>query len=703
MRNALLVALIIGVGIWCSCADRRLPAKSDEFLPPPTLIFVATNGNDAWSGRLAAPNAKGTDGPFATLPRALAEARNAKIREATNFQSILLRGGIYFLKEPIVLTPADSQLRIGASSGENVVLSGGRTITKWRDVTVNGRGYWAADVPQARGGLWFFRELWVNGERRTRARHPNKGYLGIESLPDATANWETGHSRFKYKKGDIEPWVTSTNAEVVALTRWVESRLPIMSIDPTQQIVNFRKRSVFELHAGDPYYVEHAFELLDEPGEWYLDDTYGILYYLPLDGERITDFEATAPIISQVLRLEGKPEAGEFVRNITFKGLTFANTEWSLARAGDPDAPAGWPAPTSIVGGFAQAAVGVPAAVHGEGVRYCEFQTCKFINLGTYGIELSRGCVSNRIAHCEFRDLGAGGIRIGERTVRTNEFERTWGNEVSDCTISEGGRMFQSAIGVWVGQSANNLITHNLIHDFYYTGISVGWTWGYGPALARGNLIEYNHVHHIGVQSDGDGPVLSDMGGIYTLGRQPGTRIINNLWHDVAGRFYGGWGIYFDEGSSGILAESNVVYRTTHGGFHQHYGETNILRNNIFAYARDHQLQRSREEDHVSFSFSNNIVLFNTGVLLGGVWADNHYIMDSNIYWDSRPEVHPEKMMFAGATWAQWQARGHDTNSLIMNPDFVPPAEEEFRLAPDSPGTNAGFRPIDVSRTGPRP
>ena len=170
--------------------------------------------------------------------------------------------------------------------------------------------------------------------------------------------------------------------------------------------------------------------------------------------------------------------------------------------------------------------------------------------------------------------------------------------------------MFASAVGIWIGQSPGNRITHNLIHDFYYTGISIGWTWGYGPSLATNNTVELNHVHHIGVKSDGDGPILSDMGGIYTLGKQPGTVIRNNLWHDIAGIRYGGWGIYFDEGSSGILAESNVVYRTTHGGFHQHYGETNVVRNNIFAFARDHQIQRTRPEPHRQLQLRHQHRLF---------------------------------------------------------------------------------------------
>ncbi len=262
--------------------------------------------------------------------------------------------------------------------------------------------------------------------------------------------------------------------------------------------------------------------------------------------------------------------------------------------------------------------------------------------------------------------------------------------------------MFHSAIGVWIGQSPNNRLVHNLIHDFYYTGISIGWTWGYGTALATNNLVAYNHVHHIGRKSDGDGPILSDMGGIYTLGMQPGTQVDNNLWHDIAGLQYGGWGIYFDEGSSSIVARSNVVYRTTHGGFHQHYGATNLVANNIFALARDHQLQRTRPEPHISFTFITNIVYFDTGVLLGGNWSNDHYNMDWNTYWDARPDAKAAAMKFAGDTLEQWHARGHDVHSAIVDPLFVAPQQNDFRFKSGSPAIKGGFQPIDLSGVGPR-
>jgi len=646
--------------------------------------------------------AKGAASSSQELRKALDSATQLRMRTGKPV-TICLRDGTYFLNAPLVLRPEHSGLTFAAyRSNEHPVLSGGRRITGWRETTVNGRNVWAADLPEVREGKWYFRELWVNGERRTRARHPNQGYFKIKALPDKAAEWTQGHRRFEFQAGDLVNWPGVTNAEVVAMTRWVESRLPVVAVDEAQRIVSFGKRSVFELQPDDLYYLEGAREALDAPGEWYLDATAGKLFYAPMPGERPDRIEAIAPVLTQVLRLEGQPETGQFVERVEFRGITFAHAEWNLARPGDTNAPPGWPARTSEVGGFNQAAVGVPGAVWGEGVRNCVFQNCDFVHLGTYGLELARGCQSNLISRCEFTDLGAGGIKIGETTIRTDAAEQTGANEISDCRIYDGGKTFQSAIGVWIGQSPNNVLTHNLIHDFYYTGVSIGWTWGYGPALASNNVVEFNHVHHIGVKSGGDGPVLSDMAGIYMLGKQPGTRVVNNLWHDMAATKYGGWGIYTDEGSSGILIESNLVYRTTHGGFHQHYGETNIVRNNIFAFARDQQLQRSREEDHTSFSFSNNIVYFDKGVLLGSTWKNDKFIMDWNVYWDTRLADRPDEMKFAGGTLEQWRARGHDEHSLIADPQFVAPEKDDFQLQPNSPAFKLGFRPIDLRKVGPR-
>ncbi len=661
-------------------------------------FYVAPNGNDKWSGRLASPNRTKTDGPFATLQRALEAVRQLKQQQGGTLKqpvTIYLRSGTYFLSEPVTITPEHSgtpecPVTIAAYRNEKVVLSGGRRVTGWQQTTVNGKTVWVAEIPEVREGKWFFRQLWVNGKRAIRARHPNSGYLQVAEVLDVTNEtpWNQGQYRFRFREGDLKAWETVTDAEVVVMNRWVESRLPIVSVDEAQRIVQFSKRSVFRLDVGDPYCVEHALEFLDTPGEWFLDKRTGNLYYLPRPGEDMRTAEVIAPVLVQLVRMVGEPKIGAWVEHIVWRNITFAHAEWYFPEASKRGRD---------VGGFAQAAVEVPGAVYGEGVRRCVFDSCTVTHVGTYGIELARGCHENRIVNCTITDLGAGGIKIGETVIRDDKAEQTHSNEIADCTITDGGKMFHSAVGIWVGQSYSNRIVHNEIADFYYTGISIGWTWGYGRSLAGGNLVEFNHVHHIGKRSDGDGPILSDMGGIYTLGIQEGTIIRNNLWHDIAGLRYGGWGIYFDEGSTGIVAENNIVYNTTHGGFHQHYGRENIVRNNIFAYARDHQLQASRPENHLRFRFIGNIVIGRSEQWLAG-GIDFNFEFDRNLYW--REGGGP--IRFGNLSWEEWRAKGMDKNSLIADPQFVAPEKFDFRLKPNSPALKLGFKPFDLSKVGPR-
>ncbi len=504
-------------------------------------------------------------------------------------------------------------------------------MTGWKTTRANDRDAWAVDLADVKAGRWFFRELWVNGQRRSRARHPNTGYLNVTPSPDEKewnkGDWNKGKIWFPFAAGDLDGNDDLSQAEVVVFDRWVESRLPVESVDEKHHVVNFTKRSVFNLEANDPYYVENAMSYLDQPGDWFLDAKPGRLYYLPRPGETPENVEVITPAAQQVMRLSGRTAAGGEIQYVAFRGLTFSHSEWEFPKAKPGEAKP----PT---GGFGQAAIGVDGAVVGTGMHHCLFDHCTFTHLGSYGLELRGGCSNNAIRHCEFSDLGAGGIKLGEGAQRKDVHEQTFSNIIADCHIHHGGYLFASGIGLWMGQVYNNHIAHNHIHDFYYTGISVGWTWGYAPTLVNGNLIDFNEIDHIGTR-DGDGPVLSDMGGIYTLGAQPDTFIHNNVFHDIAAFKYGGWGIYFDEGSAGITAQNNLVYRTTHGGFHQHYGKDNLVKNNIFALGRDAQIQRTRAESHRSFTFEDNIVYWSRGSLLAGSWSSYNVAFDNNIYWQT--------------------------------------------------------------------
>jgi parallel beta-helix repeat protein len=671
-------------------------------LSKPNHFFVSPNGNDQWNGRSA--DVGGTNGPQLSLAAAFNSVRRWRHNGNSNSPAVIwLRGGIYILKEPVTILPEDHDLTIAAVPGEMPVISGGKIIEGWQPAMLNTHSVWVAEVPEIENRLWFFRELWVNDRLATRAREPKTGSLAVESVPDAGADvpWQMGQNKFIWKPGNLKPWAHPNDAEVVETHVWVESHLPVRDIDASSRTLTFAKRSIFKMAADDLWWVEGAPEFLDQPGEWACDRAAGKIYYYPRPGETIGQTTAIAPVLTTLVNLNGDTERKQFINHVTFQGLTFSHAHWLFPHDLNPQPPV--TAVTNLeAGGFGQAAIGVTGAVRGQGVVASRFENCRFIHLGGYGLELAGGCRSNVISRCEFGDLGGGGIKIGETTMPRDTGQQTAFNEISDCDIHDGGRVFPSAIGIWIGQSPSNHIDHNVIHDFYYTAISIGWTWGYGEALAGGNVVEYNHIHHIGRPAAGSGPVLSDMGGIYTLGKQPGTRIVNNLWHDIAGLRYGGWGIYFDEGSSGIVAESNIVYNTTHGGFHQHYGETNLVRNNLFANGRDQQIQRTREEDHISFYFTNNMVLFEKEPILAGNWSSHHFVMDGNIYWQTGRDAHPDKLKFAGQIFSEWQLTGHDQHSLVADPRILDFTNGDLRISPDSPAISLGFLPFNLKDVGPR-
>jgi hypothetical protein len=666
----------------------------------PGVFFVAAEGNDAWTGTKTKKSSVSTVGPVATLNRALTLARQYKATQNAGKPVIYLADGKYFISKPLLIDATLNGLEIAALPKANPVISGGRKITGWQLITRDGKALWAVELPEVRAGQWYFHQLWINGARQTRARHPNQGYLKVTGLPaaDGKTDWTAGQAQFQFKEGDLHAWPSIQNAEVCVMNRWVESHLPILKVDETTRTVTFSKRSVFQLEVNDLYYLENAIEALDQPGEWYLEQSSGMLYYWPRPGEIPERQEVIAPVLSQLVRLEGS--AAQPVVNVQWRGVTFAHTEWYFPGGFDTGANKVEisPPPKAEVGGFAQAAVGVSGAVWGQFVKQCVFEKCAFLHLGGYALELAKGCQQNLVSGCEMGDLAAGGVKLGETVVRAQLEDQTSGNEISDCHIHDGGRIFHSAIGVWLGQTPSNRLLHNHIHDFYYTGISMGWTWGYDQALATNNLVEFNHVHHIGVLANGDGPILSDMAGIYTLGLQEGSMIRNNLWHDCAGIRYGGWGIYFDEGTTHILAENNLVYRTTHGGFHQHYGKENLVQNNIFALARDFQIQRSRVESHRSFTFAHNLVYWQTGRPLEGNFSSNH-LFQANLYWHEGGG----DLLFANRTFDEWQKGGQDAGSVIADPLFVDPTHGNFAFKPGSPAEKVGFKPFDLSQVGPRP
>ena len=663
----------------------------------PVELYVATSGNDDNPGTEARP--------FATLAGARDATRAmGKSGAVKGPVTVRVRGGVYRVEKAVEFTPEDSgteqaPITYAACAGERPVISGGRPITGWQ----KGDGaLWQTTVPGVKEGRWYFHQLFVNGERRTRARTPNVGYLYTEGIiaPFKHSHWSEPKMKakrgFRFREGDIKRWKNFDDAIIVIYHSWTTSIHHIAELDPQERIVMLAPPSVWPIgywwEYNTRYQVENIFEALDQPGEWYLDRTSGVLYYWPMPGEPrsnegrtarvprgastlergedMAKAEVMAPVVRQTLvAFKGVPTEKKLVEYLRFQGLSFQYTDCYIA---------------ADMGLDQQGATEQKPMIAAEGLRNSVFENCEIAHAGENALRLGGGCADIVIRRCHIHDLGGSAVFIeGERNV------------VDNCFIHDGSHIFRGSQGVWIGRSSYNQVTHNEICDFHHLGISVGHSWGYAPSSANHNIIAFNHVHHIcnGLFSDG--------GGIYTLGISPGTILSNNIVHDVVPTPLmpvGGTGIYHDEGSSGILVENNIVYNVGAGAYNQHYGQENEARNNIFAFGGHDPITCCRPEEHLSFTFEGNIVLSSAGQA-----TSDHYSplkckteFRRNLYWDTSGK----EPLFSGVSFAEWQRTGRDRDSRIADPQFYDAKNYDFRLKPMSPALAMGFKPIATDQVG---
>ena len=656
--------------------------SSDPDVSRGSVFYVSPQGSDQNPGTKAKP--------FATLQHARDAARLLRLATPnTPAVSVRLQGGMHVLREPLVLTQADSGVSFEAASGAHPIVSGGVRVTGWRK---RGDRLWVADVPWLKQRAEPLTQLFVDGVRRPCARTPNEGAYFYTKRLTLTQGQPGQCLGLTYNKVDALPWIGQEGVRIALFHNWVNSYNRVKSVDAEKRRIEFKRPAgIFFLGPEVRYYVENSLEALDAPGEWYADRAKGLLYYYPTEAENLARAEVVAPsLVSTLVTVAGEPEKGAFVERLTFRGISFQHADANLS----PDYP------HSVQGAHTQR-----GAIFAAGLRDSVIENCEFTRLGEHGVSLREGCASNAVRRCHFHDLGGGGVYLSEGAPsKTNDGYLTAHNTVDNNFIHDGGRIFRAGCGVFMGGSASyNHITHNEICDLSWMGVHLGWSWtGRAPAYTHHNEVGYNHIHHIG------NGVLNDIGGIYTLGVSPGTMLHHNRIHDVT-RFergregYGGWGIYLDAGSSEITVANNVVSDTRDGGLHLHnhtYPWGDVVTNNVFAFSHDAELIRNAdmENEKAHVALERNIVYGPSTRMLGGSnWkAGNNFSADRNCYWSTSTNQ-PD---FAGRTFAEWQAEGRDRHGLVADPKFVNPEAHDFRLRPDSPALSLGIAPIDIATAG---
>jgi hypothetical protein len=714
-----MAALALGAG--CRTAPRAAePARASATA---AACYVATTGNDAWSGRLPAPNAARTDGPFATLGRAREEIRRLKAGGALppGGVTVAVREGTYALAQTFRLEAQDSgtaasPVTYRAYGGERPILLGGRPIGGF--VPHQGRILKADVGAQGLKGI-AFRQVFCNGVRQTLARYPNfeakNPYGGGWNYVDGTLVGMYGDlpgddkRRLTYKAGDLPEMARPTEAEVFIFPRynWWNNVVPIATVNRAARTVTLAGDCSYAIRPGDRYYVRNLIEALDAPGEWYLDRERSTLYFWP--PVPLRDGSVSVPVLETIVSLDK-------AAYVTLRGFILEGCDGNglVVSGGD----------------------------------HCVIAACTIRNtVGRWDSGLSAVTVSgtnNRVVGCDIHDTGGHGISLsgGDRKTLTAA-----NNAADNNYIHHVGQMYKQGVGVamtGVGLQA----THNLIHDGPRMGI-----------MFSGNnlLIEYNEIRHVNLETE-------DTGAVYTGGRDwissRGSVIRYNYFHDILGYGHdlrGRWlsphfarGVYLDDNAGGVDVIGNLVVRCPTGLVMLHNARDNVIENNILVGGRDDMVHYMGWTDKHPFWLSHVKTMIQGYNLVkdqpawqgmrhqdigpeqailpdGKIMANNRF--RRNIMWYDSPTAPlyrlgnvnfdvnefdyncvynaggPVTVGLPGVDpkeqWAAWQKLGRDAHSVVADPGFRNPRRDDYRLRPESPALKLGFEPIPVEKIGP--
>jgi hypothetical protein len=530
-----------------------------------TDLFVSPDGSDRNPGTEAKP--------LATFHGARKAVRKRLRKNDDNDIVVAFSGGRYTIREPVTFGPQDSpstnqHVIYRAEGKESPVFTGGRRITGWQK---NDDGTWSTTIDDVKNGTWTFDELFAGDRRARPARYPDDGVLRVKSIGDDR------RTNFTFHEGDIPGFADGHQLHLLYYHDWSISHVPIQSIDRNSH----RLTTAYDVGpSADHYQMGHFsdhpryvltgdVDFVNNPGEWFLNESTGKLTYMPYDQHRPDRVQMVAPVATSLLEVHGTPDNP--VRNLEFRGLTFQHCSFPLPEKGYAAGQATGHEDRSEGGSgrtFVDAALTFDHATH-HIVRNCTLS-----QLGGGGIWFRTGSDNNKLIGNDIRDTGGNGVMIG--TGGHNPDRMATETLVVNNRVRRPGQRFFGAVGIWAGIVANTRILHNEVSHTPYTGISLGWQWNPDPTPARRNRVSYNHIHHV-LQT------LSDGGGIYTLGWHPDSALRGNYIHHVpeaAGRAESN-GMFLDQGTKGFTIEHNVIHQLYHSPLRFHQAHQNLVRLNV--------------------------------------------------------------------------------------------------------------------------
>ncbi len=548
-----------------------------------TKYYVSPSGSDDNPGTISAP--------LKTI-----EAARDKVRSINSSMSgdifVYLRGGTYSVSSTIIFRPQDSgkngyRIYYMAYPGETPVLSGAEKVPGW---TQHKGNIYKAQLNRSTK----LRNLYVNDKRAlmTSKRVTARGGQGTYTVNAGQAEWAwTGGSKsdgVKYNTSDV-PVIASNkdDLEIVNGSTWNENIVCVRDIVTTSDYRALMLQQPYGAIAQTPgwgaafvatgtHTIYNAIEFMDSPGQFYFDKTEKLLYYYIRPGENMETADVQAPVVEKLIDIAGESPSSR-VKNITFNGITFANTEFNLVKVGNSYGK------TTCQGANA----------------FIAFYNDNWHNTQYELLDLHPGMIT--VNHCDSIDFtgniikhsGSDGINMANDVINCN----ITGNFITDITssgitighpqhvyIGDGGTHAKYAPGI-EGICKNIIITNNLLYDIStapgfggcaaitayfvegikithnhventaYNGIHLGWGWCnfLNSTTCKNNTISYNRIINVLNR-------LHDSGAIYTIGQNPGTTINENYVRGIPPATSGPtYGLHNDEGTAHIIENDNVL------------------------------------------------------------------------------------------------------------------------------------------------
>ncbi|MBR6596333.1 MAG: carbohydrate-binding protein [Paludibacteraceae bacterium] len=549
-------------------------------------FHVSPNGNDAAEGTLTAP--------FKTLEQAQRAVRgvNKSMKEDIN---VYLHEGTYQLTSTLRLSNADGgtnghYVRYMAAPGETPLVTGGIPVNGWELFDAEKNIWCAKDV------VGRFRQLYVNGKKAIRARHPNVKPNGDHYF-NRLAKVDTTGRAFDVYTDQIKQLENIKKSEIHVMVAWADQTLRIDDVkyngntckiipqDPERTRLFRRAYPMLgtAFMSNPPkqqcYYLENDMSLLDMEGEWYLDEDTNTLYYMPRDGEDMSTANVVAPNIETLIEVKGESTKDK-VQNISFSGIVFAHTNYLRpSNEGFLNLQAGQFA-VNVVEDWRgllksnEFMLWHPSAgIEVTNASRVIFEDNIFTQMAATGLDFTSGTNDTRIEGNVFTEIGGSSISVGKFAPDSlTEIHKGYNPSDKDeiCTrdtvknnyVHNTTNEIQGGVPILGGYPRYIVIEHNEVSYANYSGISVGFGWTTNETAMDGNKINYNEIHHIA-------RLLCDGAAIYTLSNQgKNGQIMYNYSHDINGSDWADYWtcpIYQDEGTSGFEIAYNVAVNAPKG------------------------------------------------------------------------------------------------------------------------------------------